>query len=247
MSIFTISCVLDTSSDPPLHNYKQFHPLSQRQTISSVILSFLLSNHNFQLFYHLFPHTNYLQTIAVDPLPLTPFSQNLNLQSFSTRSQTNIQKLHSRPQPMPWLLSFRSFFLLSNLTFRYLPNEHQTNIFKKTQLSTAIEFSNSSSSTFSSFMSPSSCTISSFLLSCSADILDSSSSFRCLSCRSSASKVGLYSALSVLRACASCSDRSLWISLIISLTKERANRTKMQCKIIYSEGKQTLLIYQKEI
>lgn len=148
---------------------------------------------------------------------------------------------------MPWLLSFRSFFLLSNLTFRYLPNEHQTNIFKKTQLSTAIEFSNSSSSTFSSFMSPSSCTISSFLLSCSTDILDSSSSFRCLSCRSSASKVGLYSALSVLRACASCSDRSLWISLIISLTKERANRTKMQCKIIYSEGKQTLLIYQKEI
>lgn len=148
---------------------------------------------------------------------------------------------------MPWLLSFRSFFLLSNLTFRYLPNEHQTNIFKKTQLSTAIEFSNSSSSTFSSFMSPSSCTISSFLLSCSADILDSSSSFRCLSCRSSASKVGLYSALSVLRACASCSDRSLWISLIISLTKERAKRTKMQCKIIYSEGKQTLLIYQKEI
>lgn len=55
MSIFTISCVLDTSSDPPLHNYKQFHPLSQRQTISSVILSFLLSNHNFQLFYHIFP------------------------------------------------------------------------------------------------------------------------------------------------------------------------------------------------
>ncbi len=73
--------------------------------------------------------------------------------------------------------------------------------------------------TFSSFMRPSSCTMRSLRLSCRAAILASSSSRRCLSTRSSASRVGLrvVAASRLLFICCSCSTLSLWISFRMSL------------------------------
>ncbi len=99
--------------------------------------------------------------------------------------------------------------------------------------------------TLSSFMSPSSCTMSSRRLSCSADMRASSSSRRWRSRRSSASRVGLRpSELSspspspaLIRAAASCSLRSRWISFRMSLqTQARLKLNHMNANVRRVKG-----------